>query len=140
MKISIVIPTIDGREDHYARCLDAYQSRTSNAYEIIVERNWPSCGLAWQAGAARATGDFIHLTCDDIEPLNGWDTAATEALRKHVIPCPLVRDGRTGAPQSHGYEQPDWSPVYMTSLPFMPRQLWEHGVSPLFVAHYLIYR
>jgi len=134
--ISVVIPTVAGREDHYQRCVEAYLSRTRSCRpEIVTELDHPSCGLAWQAGAERASGDIIHLTCDDIEPLDGWDIAAMEAVERHVLPGPLVRQAGSLEPQSWGHELPDWSPVKMSTLAFMTRDLWEQ-VQPLFTAHY----
>lgn len=133
--ISVVIPTVTGREDHFMRCMNAYLDRSSNAVELISELDHPSCGLGWQAGAERATGDIIHLTCDDIEPLEGWDIAAMEAVERHVLPGPLVRQAGSLEPQSWGHELPDWSPIKMSTLPFMTRELWEQ-VQPLFTAHY----
>jgi len=135
--ISVVIPTVEGREEHYDHCADAYARRTVQAFELITERDYPSVGLAWQAGAERATGDFIHLTCDDIEPHDDWATAAIEAVEQGFIPAPRVY-GADGTPQSwprQGQELTDWEPVYMTSLPFCSREQWQR-ITPLFTAHY----
>jgi hypothetical protein len=137
--ISVIIPTIDGREDHLERCVNSYQKNAAGAYELdlIIEQNHSSCGLGWQAGIPRVKGEFIHLTCDDIEAKPGWASPAVEAVLKGFCPAPQVVDA-SGYPQSCpvvGQFAPDWTPVAMTSLPFFSRAQAEK-ILPLFTAHY----
>lgn len=138
MLLSVIIPTIDGREEHFEKCYESYKPLQDCGYaEIIVVTNRPSCGLAWQAGAEHCTGDYIHLTCDDIVAKPGWHTAAIEAVSQGFIPAPRVY-GQNGEPQYQprwGQEAADWEEVHMTSLPFCSREQWEKIV-PLFTAHY----
>ena len=140
--ISIVIPTVPGREDHYERCLRAYQERTASKHEIVTETDHATVGLAWQAGAERAAGDYIHLTCDDLEPLDGWDLAAVEASEAGFVPAPKVTDARTGQLQSWpawGREHEDGTDAGFSAIPFLSRAMWE-VVRPLFTGHYLLLR
>jgi hypothetical protein len=53
--------------------------------ELIVIKNEPTCGIAWQKGAEQATGDFLHFTADDLEPALGWDLRSPpcEPLGRH---------------------------------------------------------
>lgn len=137
--ISIVIPTVSGREDHYARCVQAYTDLADGNYhlEIITEVDHPAVGMAWQAGAMRAQGDFTHLTNDDIEPLAGWHMPAVDAVESGFMPAPQVY-GPDGNPQSHpspGMVSPDWTPVHMSALPFFSTAMWQE-IQPLFTAHY----
>jgi hypothetical protein len=135
--ISVIIPTVTGREDHYRRCFDGYWDQTANDLQMISELNHASCGLAWQAGLARATGDYIHLTCDDIVPNQGWDLPAIEAVDAGYLPAPQVCDP-SGYPQSHpqvGVLGADWAPVYMSALPFASAAQMEKIV-PLLTTHY----
>lgn len=138
--ISVIVPTVDGREDHLERCVTAYHTLAPGNYqlELLIERNHRSCGLAWQAGAERSrTGDFIHLTDDDIEPRPDWHAPAIEAVERGFIPAPQVYDPN-GYPQSHpcvGSVAPDWTPVHMSALPFCSRQQWEK-ITPLMTSHY----
>ena len=137
--ISVIIPTVTGREDHLARCVASYQAGAGTGYdlELVIEHDHPSCGLGWQAGVERASGDFIHLTCDDIEAKPGWSVPAVEAVQKGFCPAPQVVDQR-GYPQSCpvvGQLAPDWTPVAMTSLPFFSRDQ-AAKILPLFTAHY----
>ena len=137
--ISVIIPTVSGREDHLARCVNAYTTLGDGNYELdlIIEHDHATCGLAWQTGWEKATGDYIHLTDDDIEPRLGWHTPAIEAVKLGYLPAPLVFDP-TGVPRSWpivGQVGEDWTSVHMTSLPFASRAQMEKIV-PLFTAHY----
>lgn len=137
--ISIVIPTVAGREDHLARCLDAYEEHTDRKTQIIVVRDAPTCGLAWREGIARARGGFVHLTADDLEPIPHWDLAAVEACRSGGVPAPLVLKP-SGALESCGGHWdrmlPDWAETANTVVvPFASRaQLARIG--PMFAGHY----
>jgi hypothetical protein len=139
VKVSVVIPTIHGREEVYARCRAAYE-RTCDGLcelEIITEREHAAVGLAWQAGAAAAGGDFIHLGNDDCEPHAGWLEAAMEAVAAGFLPSPQVYDAG-GYPQGlpvWGAVAPDWTPVSCALIPFMSREQWSK-IQPLFTAHY----
>lgn len=138
-RISVIVPTVPGREDHLARCTDAYTRLAAGNYdlELIVEHDHRSCGLGWQAGAQYASGDFIHLTDDDIEPWPGWHVPAIEVVERGCIPAPQVYSP-AGYPQSHpqpGFVGSDWTVVHMSALPFCSRQQWEE-IQPLFTAHY----
>ncbi len=139
--VTVVIPTVDGREEHFERCWRAYTDCVVGAYELdlIIERNHPTCGHAWQAGLERISthSQYVHFTCDDIEPRPGWSDQAIEAVERGFLPAPQVY-GPQGQPQSHphwGRVGTDWEPVYMTSLPFVSRAQLEKIV-PLFTSHY----
>ena len=136
--ISIIIPTVTGREDHYERCRNAYTETAVHDLELITETDHATVGLAWQAGASRASGEYIHFTCDDLEALPGWDTAAVSASDSGFVPAPKVTDARTGALQSWpvwGIEHKDGIHVDFSAVPFLSRKMWE-AVQPLFTGHY----
>jgi hypothetical protein len=138
-RISVVIPTVEGREDHLERCVECYSREDGTDYELelVIEHDHPSCGAGWHAGAERCTGDYIHLTCDDIAPREGWAPPAVEAVDQGFLPAPQVY-GPNGQPQSLpvvGWVAPDWTPVVMTALPFMSRAQYDL-IKPLFLAHY----
>lgn len=137
MLISVVVPTIQGREDHYARCVDAYASRSTVDIEIITENDHPAVGPAWNAGAERATGDILHFTADDLEPHQGWDVAAIEAIERGKLPAPRIINqyGHLDSCGFHGIEMEDWAPVRMSVVPFLPRAVWEQ-IKPVLPIHY----
>lgn len=138
-KISVVIPTVTGREDWFARCTASYEKWAEGNYELelCVAVDEPSCGAGWHKAAEQSTGDYVHLTCDDIEALEGWALPAMEACDKGFLPAPQVY-GPNGQPQSLpmvGWVAPDWTPVKMTALPFMSREQYDR-IKPLCTLHY----
>lgn len=117
--ISILIPTIDARAEHLARCTAAYEATTEGIdYELVIVRNEPTCGAGWLLGLSKAQGDFIHFTCDDIEPRHGWWPVAIETTGRYAIPAPSV--------YGHGRMEDgslyDWTPAGRSVLPFFSRE------------------
>lgn len=141
--ISVIVPTVEGRAQSLLRCLAAYNDRSVGArLEVLVVEGSPTCGLAWQEGAGCASGDYIHLTADDLEPHDGWWEPAVEACDLKKLPCPIVFNP-DGNVQSAGgdLDAPsclrtrigeDWSPVPFTTVPFMSVRQWDAiGMIPL---------
>lgn len=140
--ISVVIPTVDGRESYFEQCWRAYARHAEqDGYELdlVTERNHPTCGMAWHYGLSRVSlrAQYIHLTCDDIVPRPEWHHQAVEAADQGFLPAPQVYDPN-GVPQSHpqpGVAGQDWTAVHMSALPFASVRQMEKIV-PLFTAHY----
>lgn len=143
-----MIPTVEGREAHLERCVAAYAENTvGEGVELLVERGHSTCGLAWNAGAARATGEYLHLTADDLEPLLGWNLPAQEAIGRGEIPAPLVYKVRLvdGYPvkevETSGGEWnrrlDDWERVLGTCVvPFCRLRDWRGNIGPSIETHY----
>lgn len=134
--ISVVVPTIPGREHHLERCVRAYQTLTTHKIELLVENGHPTCGDAWQVGAERATGDYLHLTADDLEPHEGWDAAAIETVDRDALPAPRVLnpDGTLYAAYPWG-DPDDWTHIAMSVVPFMRVLDWER-IGPMIPGHH----
>lgn len=95
MKLSIVMPTIAGREDELERTIAVYQRYTSVEIEWVIETGHDTCGAAWNAGVPKTTGEILHMGADDIEPESaGWFTAALECLERGFVPLGWVREDR----------------------------------------------
>lgn len=126
--ISVVIPTIDGREHHLARCEAAYE-RFTDDYELIIVRNEPTCGLAWEKGGALAKGDYIHLSADDLEPHEGWWEPAVRLVDEGKLPCPRILrpDGSLESCGEWGTEMEDGTETIIARIPFLSRAMWEKG-------------
>ena len=93
MKLSIVCPTIPGREDELARSIDAYERLTPVEIEWIIERGHATCGAAWNAGALKATGEILHMSADDGEPeTDAWFPAALAVIERDDVPLGWVRE------------------------------------------------
>ena len=138
--ISVIVPTVPGREGHLDRCVRAYEQHTGCRLELIIEHDHPAVGFGWQAGAELATGDFLHFTNDDIEPHPGWWEPAVEAAERGCIPAPQVYGpaGDPQAPPQWGAVAPDWTPLppqNASVIPFLSRAQWER-VRPLAQIHY----
>jgi len=137
VKITVVIPTVAGRETDLARCVDAYLTRSTHDVELLTYLDQPTCADGWNLGAGQATGDYLHFTADDLEPHAGWDVAAVEAADRGLLPAPRIvnAEGRLDYCGFHGVEMEDWSPVEMSVIPFLPTRLWEQ-VGPVPPIHY----
>ena len=136
--ISVVVPTIQGREDHYARCVAAYQRTVpADQLQLITMRDFPTCGEAWNAGAKQATGDYLHFSADDLEPHHGWLQPAIEAVRRGYLPAPRITnpDGALDYCGYHGVELPDKAIVQMSVIPFMTAEQWAQ-IGPGLPIHY----
>lgn len=97
MLISLVVPTIEGREDELARTLTAYARLTPIDIEVLVEHDHPTCASAWNAGAERATGEVLALGNDDLEPETAmWFFAASLTLKNGGVPVGWVREDEAG--------------------------------------------
>lgn len=137
--ISVICPTIDGREEFIENCTAKYAACAEGRYELdlVIEKNHPTCGHGWQAGLPRARGQYLHFTCDDIEPRPGWAGPAIECVQRGFLPAPQVYN-LAGVPQSlpvWGVVSPDWAPCAMTALPFVSAGQLARIV-PLFTSHY----
>lgn len=125
--LSIVIPTITGREDSYARCLFAYGAcGLPDDVEVITvrdERNWPT---ACNVGYREAKGDVIHFTADDLEPLPGWWQEAMAWCQWHdELPAPKVMNYSADGEWDNAVDGPDKGIPHFTRIPMMTRSQYE---------------
>ena len=90
MKLSIVIPTISGREESLARMIEAYRERTPGEPEIVTPKDYPCWPAACNAGYLDTTGDVIHYGADDLEPCDGWAEPMFATLAAGEIPAPQL--------------------------------------------------
>lgn len=160
MKVTVVIPTVKGREGYMERCLRGYRERSGGVeLEFAIIPNAPSCGLAWQAGAEKATGDLLHFTADDIVPGEDWLPPMVEAVERGNVPVAGVIACRAEMLDGHDYplpgkpylesdlhyfegearSVPDWTPAdgpsEYPSIPFCSMEQWSR-IGPMIAAHY----
>ena len=118
--ISIVVPTVDGREEWLEKCLAGY-SRTAPNAEIIVVRDQPTCAEAWEEGYGKSTRAYVHFTADDIVPANDWWQGPMEMLDKGIIPvADVFEDGRRFLCKTP-------MGVFKVMIPFLTRGMLELG-------------
>lgn len=125
--ISIVIPTISGREKSLASITDAYEETLAGVeFEIIVEKDrktWPS---ACNMGYRRSSGDVVHFGADDLEPLPGWHQPAVAHLAHYdELPAAAVYDYDKDGVFNNADDGPDGAIVQFTRVPIMRRDQWQ---------------
>lgn len=146
MSIAVVIPTIPGREALLDQTVQAYRDNTDRQVEIIVVRDRPTIGQAWDDGATAAldTGaDYLHLSADDVTPHPGWDTAAVTAAERGHWPSPRIlnADGTLHSCGTMGGgmllpDCADGTPCGTSPFPFMRLADWRHVAPCLPIGYY----
>jgi hypothetical protein len=133
MKVSIVIPTIKGREELFTQTIGAYKASkpSSVEFEFIKPSGYATIGEAWNVGALKATGTFTHLSADDVSPHDGWLDAAVNATNRGEWPCPRIInvDGSLHSCGTLGGgmllpESADGTDVASSPFPFFRTERW----------------
>jgi glycosyltransferase involved in cell wall biosynthesis len=131
--ISVVIPTIPGRENLFDQTVEALEATANGTrLQFIVPRGHKTCGEGWNAGAELADGDYLMLAADDMIPHDGWLEAAVMAADEGVYPAPWIvnPDGSTlccgtlGSGLLLSGDARDGLPVCNSPVPFMCRDRW----------------
>ncbi len=121
MTVSVLIPTVAGREQVLEETTAGYQE-TAPGCEILI-----TTGRSWGAGlnelAELATNELLLFAPDDALPGPGWLEAGVEMLERGVIPIAryLNRDGSPLGEQdgaAHG------APFAWTRLFLIPREIF----------------
>lgn len=93
MILSVVMPTITGREQELARSIEAYERLTPLPIEWVIEHDHPTCAAAWDAGVPKTTGEILHMGADDIEPATDeWFPAALKVIEQGNVPLGWVME------------------------------------------------
>lgn len=141
MTVTVVIPTLYGREETCKRTVTAYEDQGA---EVLLIRGVPTCGEGWAEGLETAEGDYVLLGVDDMVPHPGALDAGIEAARRGVYPSPrlvladgtLESCGTLGCGAHHLDECPTGTLAYMSSLPLATRPAWERIGEPLAIHYY----
>ena len=130
--LSVVVPTITGREDSLARAVRSYEDTLAGVnHEIIIVKDESSWPRACNVGYKRATGDVIHWTADDLEALPGWYDQIPAALEHDELPAPAVFDYRPDGKFANAEDGPDGATTWFTRIPICRRDQAERiGVWP----------
>jgi len=121
--ITVVIPTITGREHWLTKCSNSYHMTTGSIYiQKIILKDRPSCAVAWNEGIAEAKAPFIHLSADDLVAHPGWWQAAETAT--DYVPAPMILN-TDGSLQSCGDadEVPDGTECEVARIPWASTEL-----------------
>lgn len=127
MKISVIIPTITGREESLDRAVTAYKERSSGAeIEIITVKDYPTWPAGCNAARPRATGEYHHYTADDLEPLDGWVDAMLRCIGEGFIPAPQMWNHvYEGVPTTEQWDGPPGTFCRLARIPTLPKKLVE---------------
>jgi len=146
VEVSIVIPTVDGRERWLELCVQSYERTLADVpHNITIIRNRKTCGEAWNEGVADMMGaKFVHLTADDIVAHDGWWEAGLARIWNGGIPAARILHG-DGTLQSCGdaEDRPEgWASKdgygdgrFPSRIPLLPAALAER-IFPIPPIHY----
>lgn len=140
--VTVVVPTIPGREVTCRQTVDAYKSQGA---EVLIVRGSRTAGEGWAAGLRQAESDYILLGVDDMVPHPGAVEAGLDAAQRGIYPSPrlvladgsLESCGTLGLGACHLDECPTGTLAYMSSLPFATRVAWERIGEPLPIHYYV---
>jgi hypothetical protein len=137
--ISVIIPTVTGREHWLARCLEAYgKTLLCINHEIIVITDRPACGIAWNEGIAQAKGKYIHLSADDLEPRAGWLGPAMATVHQGELPSARIlnSDGTLQSCGTDHLEHEEGEEAFVARIPFATREQFDL-IGPMLENHYM---
>ena len=142
MNVTVVVPTLTGREAICKRTVAAYKDQGA---EVLIVKGASSCGEGWAYGFERAKGDVILLGLDDMIPDEGTVEAGEKAAREGIYPSPriVLKDGSLescgtlGGGGCHLSECPTGTLAYMSSAPIATREAWEK-IGPPIPIHYYV--
>lgn len=135
--ISVICPTITGREHWLERARDSLR-KTMSGYEFIVYKDLPTCGEGWNLGIEHASGDYIALFADDLEAHPGWWKEGIFALAQGFLACPRVLnpDGTLQSCGDTDEEAEDGTPSLVARVPFLTKEL-ALAIHPVFENQYM---
>lgn len=125
--LSVVIPTIEGRQESLARCIASYEDTLRGInYEIVVIQDAPSWPAACNLGAEKAHGEILHFTADDLEALPDWWMEPLEWLDEHdELPAPVVLNHSVDGEWDNAGDGADRTLTHFTRIPIMRRDQYE---------------
>lgn len=132
--VSVVLPTLPGREQVFHRVWDAYVATCPPGwvFDMIVPEGHDTVGSAWNEGMSKASCEYAFLASDDAEPHAGWAEVAVQTVDAGYVPAPrsLFADGRLESCGSMGFgillpEAADMTPCRNTGQIFMRREWWD---------------
>lgn len=125
--LSVVIPTIAGREDSVARCIASYRETLRGLrYDLIVIQDAPSWGAACNMGFRKSEGDIVHFTADDLEAMPDWHAEAVSRLYDYdELPAPKVFNHSPDGQWDNIADGEDLALTHFTRIPIMTKSQYE---------------
>lgn len=138
--LTLVVPTIDGRELSLQRTLRSYSTNTSMPYVVKVGHNYSSIGKAWADILPELTTDIAHLGTDDVTAESRWAKEIRWEWDEHAglaVPLMMRMPGETL--ESHGawgVMHADRTEVPWCGVPIIPRCCYEECARALALTDY----
>ena len=125
--ISIVIPTLTGREESLARAVRGYKRTLGKTpHEIIVVKDKPTWPTACNEGYALSRGDIIHFSADDLMPLPKWHVEAVAWMKEHdELPAPKVLNHSRNGTHDNAHDGFNHETTWFTRIPMLRRDQYE---------------
>ena len=125
--LSVVIPTIPGREESVARAIASYEDTLrGQKYDLVVIEDAPSWPAACNMGYEMSEGDLVHFSADDLEALPGWwEQASEHCLTHNELPAPVVLNHAPDGPWDNYMDGDDGQLTHFTRVPLMTRRQYE---------------
>ena len=141
--LTVVIPTITGREAMLEQTVGSFRVTVPSEHlQLIIVKDRPTIGEAWNDGAEMAEGRYIMLAADDVLMHPGWYPEACYAADVAVYPAPriMTTSGETFATGSMGggwilTTCGDRAPVASSQFPFFTAYAWRE-LGPCLDIHY----
>ena len=135
--LSVILPTITGREHWLARAVASIRETVPGA-EYLIFDNERTCGIGWNKGIEKATGEYVLLFADDLEAHPGWFDAGAGSLGEGAIPCPrlLNSDGTLQSCGDYAKEDENGTPAILARVPLLTYDLAQ-SLYPIFPNHYM---
>lgn len=121
--ISVVVPTISGREESLAQVLDAYEDKLSDTeHEVIVIEDFPTWPDACNQGYSQSRGEILLFGADDLFPVSGFHRKALAWLEEYdELPAPRIWENTLDGDHSNTEDGPDGAITWFTRVPIMRR-------------------
>lgn len=123
--LTLLVPTIAGREVSLERTLLSYASETSRPFTQLVVRGYPSIGAAWADVLPQVETDLVHCGTDDVTAHSRWANEIRLEWEEHgglAVPLMLRMPGETL--ESHGLwgaMHTQRTQVHWCGVPVIPR-------------------
>ena len=134
-RVFVILPTVRGREQVFDATYNAFAEQLGIDDEIIVVRDAPTVGEAWNAGVADIDdlvgADILVFATDDATPMPGAVHAAVDSAQRGMVPSPrlVAPDGTLEGCGSMGLGGflpacPDKTPCRSSGVPACTADLW----------------
>lgn len=128
--VSVVVPTTDRHSAMALRCFESLNAHTPHPFELIIEEGSREEGYTAKInrGLARATGEFLVCSNDDVEVLHGWWQPLEDALYSRLdVAFPLTVAATDGGTAFNRFDLAAWHFAFHREV--YDQTTWVDGVA-----------